>query len=55
MKIEFKMKVDIYGPSITFMFPANIGYWLGGGEFNVDLSSYPPRLYKVHDWNLKFN
>jgi hypothetical protein len=57
MKIKFGMKVRYAPrPKITFIFPANrSGYYLGGGEFMIENTTYPPRLYKVHDWNLKFN
>jgi hypothetical protein len=57
MKIKFGMKVNLYiKPSITFIFPENGSkYYLGGGEFDFKDSTYPPRLYKVHDWNLKFD
>lgn len=55
MKIEFKMRINLYiKPSITFIFPANRSeFYLGGGEFMIENTTYPPRLYKVHDWNLK--
>lgn len=53
MKIEFKMKVDLREPLIIFLIPRNFGYWLGRGEFDYKNSSYPPRLYKIHDWHLR--
>jgi hypothetical protein len=44
----------VYGNKISFIFPGNpYGMVVGLGEFHFENGYYPPRLYKVHDWNLK--